>query len=185
MKKHIAMLCAVLLTALAAFAPGAAAAGPALTATEAYCIIDADTGLVLAQQNMNEELHPASITKVMTLGLACEKAQGKWDNVKLTVSHEDVYSLAGTDSSHIALQEGEEVPLTDALYATMMASANDGANLLAEYFGGGSIEGGVAAMNAQAKELGLEHTHFANPHGSAMRTTTPAAMTWRRSCAGR
>ena len=50
MKKHIAMLCAVLLTALAAFAPGAAAAGPALTATEAYCIIDADTGLVLAQQ---------------------------------------------------------------------------------------------------------------------------------------
>ena len=46
-----------------------------------------------------------------------------------------------------------------------MASANDGANLLAEYFGGGSIEGGVAAMNAQAKELGLEHTHFANPHG--------------------
>ena len=165
MKKHIAMLCAVLLTALAAFAPGAAAAGPTLTATEAYCIIDADTGLVLAQQNMNEELHPASITKVMTLGLACEKAQGKWDNVKLTVSHEDVYSLAGTDSSHIALQEGEEVPLTDALYATMMASANDGANLLAEYFGGGSIEGGVAAMNAQAKELGLEHTHFANPHG--------------------
>ena len=165
MKKHIAMLCVVLLTALAAFAPGAAAAGPALTATEAYCIIDADTGLVLAQQNMNEELHPASITKVMTLGLACEKAQGKWDNVKLTVSHEDVYSLAGTDSSHIALQEGEEVPLTDALYATMMASANDGANLLAEYFGGGSIEGGVAAMNAQAKELGLEHTHFANPHG--------------------
>ncbi len=65
-------------------APGAAAAGPALTTTEAYCIIDADTGLVLAQQNMNEELHPASITKVMTLGLACEKAQGKWDDVKLT-----------------------------------------------------------------------------------------------------
>ena len=115
--------------------PGAAAAGPALSATRAYCIIDADTGLVLAQQNMNEELHPASITKVMTLALACEKAQGSWDGVKLTVSHEDVHSLAGTDSSHIALQEGEEVPLTDALYATQMASANDGANLLAEYFG--------------------------------------------------
>ena len=165
MRKHIAMLCAVLLTALAAFAPGAAAAGPALTATEAYCIIDADTGLVLAQQNMNEELHPASITKVMTLGLACEKAQGKWDNVKLTVSHEDVYSLAGTDSSHIALREGEEVPLVDALYATQMASANDGANLLAEYFGGGTIADGVAAMNAQVEELGLAHTHFSNPHG--------------------
>ncbi len=164
MKKLTAALCAVLLV-LCVCLPGASAAGPALSATRAYCIVDADTGLVLAQQNMNEELHPASITKVMTLGLACEKAQGNWDGVKLTVTHEDVYSLAGTDSSHIALREGEEVPLVDALYATQMASANDGANLLAEYFGGGTIEGGVAKMNEQVEELGLAHTHFANPHG--------------------
>lgn len=164
MKKFTAALCTVLLLIGAVLVPGAAAAGPALANTRAYCIMDADTGLVLAQQNMDEELHPASITKVMTLGLACEKAQGEWDDVKLTVTHEDVYSLAGTDSSHIALQEGEAVPLTDALYATMMASANDGANLLAEYFGGGTIADGVAAMNAQVKELGLQHTHFANPH---------------------
>ena len=74
-------------------------------------------------------------------------------------------ALAGTDSSHIALREGEEVPLADALYATQMASANDGANLLAEYFGGGTIADGVAAMNAQVEELGLAHTHFSNPHG--------------------
>ena len=165
MKHYIAALCTVLLALCIGFPLEAVAAGPALTTTEAYCIIDADTGLVLMQQNMDEELHPASITKVMTLGLACEKAQGDWEDTKLTVSHEDVYSLAGTDSSHIALQEGEEVPLTDALYATMMASANDGANLLSEYFGGGTIEGGVAAMNAQVVELGLQHTHFANPHG--------------------
>ena len=164
MKKLTTALCAVLLMILVLM-PGAAAAGPALSATRAYCIIDADTGLVLAQQNMNEELHPASITKVMTLALACEKAQGSWDGVKLTVSHEDVHSLAGTDSSHIALQEGEEVPLTDALYATQMASANDGANLLAEYFGGGTIADGVTKMNARVEELGLAHTHFANPHG--------------------
>ena len=165
MKHYIAALCTVLLALCIGFPLEAVAAGPALTTTEAYCILDADTGLVLMQQNMDEELHPASITKVMTLGLACEKAQGDWENTKLTVSHEDVYSLAGTDSSHIALQEGDEVPLTDALYATMMASANDGANLLSEYFGGGTIEGGVAAMNAQVAELGLQHTHFANPHG--------------------
>ena len=165
MKKFTAALCTVLLLIGAVLVPGAAAAGPALANTRAYCIVDADTGLVLAQQNMDEELHPASITKVMTLGLACEKAQGDWDDVKLTVTHEDVYSLAGTDSSHIALLEGEEVPLVDALYATQMASANDGANLLAEYFGGGTIADGVAAMNAQVEELGLAHTHFSNPHG--------------------
>ena len=165
MKKFTAALCTVLLLIGAVLVPGAAAAGPALANTRGYCIVDADTGLVLAQQNMNEELHPASITKVMTLGLACEKAQGNWDDVMLTVSHEDVYSLAGTDSSHIALREGEQVPLVDALYATQMASANDGANLLAEYFGGGTIADGVAAMNAQVEKLGLAHTHFANPHG--------------------
>lgn len=165
MKKFTAALCTVLLLIGAVLVPGAAAAGPALANTRAYCIMDADTGLVLAQQNMDEELHPASITKVMTLGLACEKAQGDWDDVKLTVSHEDVYSLAGTDSSHIALREGEEVPLADALYATQMASANDGANLLAEYFGGGTIADGVEKMNAKVKELGLAHTHFSNPHG--------------------
>ena len=153
-----------LLLAAAALALPASAAGPALTATEAYCIMDAESGLVLAQQNMNEELHPASITKVMTLGLACEKAQGDWSGM-VTVSREDVYSLVGTDSSHIALLEGEQVPLEALLYATMMASANDGANVLAEYFGEGSIADGVAAMNAQAAELGLEHTHFANSHG--------------------
>ena len=163
MKKYIAALLTALLLLCTALSAGAV--GPALTTTEAYCIIDADTGLVLAQQNMNEELHPASITKVMTLGLACEKAQGNWEDTKLTVSHEDVYSLAGTDSSHIALLEGEEVPLTDALYATQMASANDGANLLAEYFGGGTIADGVEKMNAKVKELGLAHTHFSNPHG--------------------
>ena len=116
--------------------PGAAAAAPALTTTEAYCIMDADTGLVLEQQNMDEELHPASITKVMTLGLACEKAQGQWEDVKLTVSHEDVHSLYGTDSSHVALQEGEVISLQDLLYAAAMASANDACNVLAEYLGG-------------------------------------------------
>ena len=157
-------LAALALLLAAALALPASAAGPALGATRAYCIMDADSGLVLAQQNMDEELHPASITKVMTLGLACEKAQGDWSGL-VTVSHEDVYSLVGTDSSHIALLEGEQVSLEALLYATMMASANDGANALAEYFGGGSIADGVAAMNAQAAELGLQHTHFANPHG--------------------
>ncbi len=166
MRKKWKLLLAVWLPVLAlvVLALPASSAGPQLAATEAYCIVDADTGLVLAQQNMDEELHPASITKIMTLGLACEKAQGDWSGM-VTVSHEDVYSLVGTGSSHIALLEGEQVSVEALLYATMMASANDGANALAEYFGGGSIADGVAAMNAQAAELGLAHTHFANPHG--------------------
>lgn len=125
--------------------------------------MDADTGLVLAQQNMNKRLHPASITKVMTLGLACQQAQGQWEDVSLTVSHEDVYSLAGTDSSHIALQVGEQVPLTDALYATMMASANDGANLLAEYFGGGHHRRGRGRDERPGRKTGPEEYPFCQP----------------------
>ena len=146
--------------------PGAAAAGPALSATRAYCIIDADTGLVLAQQNMNEELHPASITKVMTLAPACEKGAGQlgWREAHREPRGMSIRWPAPIPATS-PLQEGEEVPLTDALYATQMASANDGANLLAEYFGGGTIADGVAKMNAQVRELGLAHTHFANPHG--------------------
>lgn len=100
MNKRLAALC-IALVLLLVLLPGAAAAGPTLSATTAYCIMDADTGLVLAQQNMNKRLHPASITKVMTLGLACQQAQGQWEDVSLTVSHEDVYSLAGTDLSLI------------------------------------------------------------------------------------
>ena len=62
MTKLTAALCVVLLAALATLAAlPAGAAGPALENTLAYCIIDADTGLVLAGQNMDMELHPASI----------------------------------------------------------------------------------------------------------------------------
>ncbi len=130
---------------------------------EAYIILDADSGQVLLEQNADERLYPASITKIMTLGLALQKADGDWSG-QLTVPDEAVYSLVGTDSSHIALQPGEVVNLEDILYATQLASANDGANLLACYIGG-SIQGGVEAMNRQAQALGLQNTHFTNPHG--------------------
>ncbi|MBQ8648327.1 MAG: D-alanyl-D-alanine carboxypeptidase [Oscillospiraceae bacterium] len=140
-----------------------AAAAPPAVSSYAYLVMDADTGQVLIEKNADEMLYPASITKVMTLGLAAQKAGGDWSST-VTVSEEAVYSLWRTDSSHIALQPGEEVPLRDIVYATQLASANDGANVLAEYIGG-SIEGGVAAMNAQVQALGLTNTHFENPHG--------------------
>lgn len=137
-------------------------AAPSVTSL-AYVVMDADSGQVLFGQNMDTQYDPASITKIMTAALACEKAQGDWD-VELTVTYEDVSSIANTGSSHIALQVGEVISLEDALYAVMMASANDAANVLASYIGG-DIDGGVAAMNAKVEELGLENTHFDNPHG--------------------
>ncbi len=157
------LICLLAFFALAfSLCTGVFAVGPA-AASEAYVVMDADTGQVLLSSNMDVRKNPASITKIMTMGLACQKAQGDW-SASLTVSHDAVYSLAGTGSSHIALMEDEQVTLEQMLYAAELVSANDASNVLAEYIGG-SIQGGVDAMNAQAAALGLQNTHFSNPHG--------------------
>ena len=164
MKKWIAclVLCVLVLCCPAA---AFAEALPAGITSEAYFVMDARTGAPLFGHREDVGYAPASVTKIMTIGLACEKAQRDW-STPLTVSHEDVHSLWNTDSSHIALQEGETVVLEDMLYAAMIASANDACNVLAEYFSpDGTIAGGVAVMNQKAQELGLENTHFMNPHG--------------------
>ncbi len=161
MKKILCAACALAL-AWGLFAPAAFAyQGPSVTC-EAYIVMDADTGQVIMEKNADEVLYPASITKIMTLALALEKAQGALDT-QLTVSYDAVHQLE-YGSSHIALQEGEVVRLEDILYGTQLESANDGANVLAEYVGG-TIQGGVDAMNAKAAELGLSNTHYMNPHG--------------------
>lgn len=164
MKKLIAMLlCALMLIVCAV--PFYGEELPAGITSQAFYVIDAHTGAPLFGYNEDQPFDPASVTKVMTVGLACEKARGDWSTA-LTVTHDDVHTLWKTDSSHIALQEGEVVVLEDMLYAAIIASANDACNVLAEYISeDGTIAGGVAAMNAKAQELGLENTHFANPHG--------------------
>lgn len=164
--RHKRFFCglAALLFAAGLFAPAArgAEAAPPAALSAAYLVMDADTGQVLIEQNADEQRSPASITKIMTMGLALEKAQSELDT-RLTVSYDDVHQLEA-GSSHIALIENEEVRLEDVLYGTEIASANDGANVLAEYIGG-SISAGVDAMNDKAGELGLSDTHFTNPHG--------------------
>ena len=78
MKKFFAALCAAALSA-AVFAPAALAyQGPAVSC-EAYIVMDADSGQVIMEKNAHEVLYPASITKIMTMALAMEKAQGKLD----------------------------------------------------------------------------------------------------------
>lgn len=161
MKKIFAALCAAAIAAALAAPAALAYEGPSVSC-EAYIVMDADTGQVIMEKNADEVLYPASITKIMTMALALEKAQGQLDT-QLTVSYDAVHQLE-YGSSHIALQEGEVVRLEDVLYGTELESANDGANVLAEYIGG-TIQGGVDAMNRKAAELGLSNTHYMNPHG--------------------
>ena len=163
MKKLFSILAAAVLGA-AVLASSAAAEDLPQVTCEAYVVMDADTGQVIMEKNPDEVLYPASITKIMTLGLTMEKAQGDW-SAELTIDYDVAHSLEAK-STHIALLPGEVVKLEDVIYGTQMESANDGANALAEYFGDdGTIARGVEKMNAKAQELGLTNTHYANPHG--------------------
>lgn len=128
--------------------------------SEAVVLMDGDTGQVLFEKNMNSRMHPASITKIMTALIALEK--GKLNDT-VTMSYDAVWSV-GRDTSHIALDEGEQITLEQALYALSIESANDAANGIAELIGG-SMTDFARQMTIKAKELGALNTNFTNAHG--------------------
>lgn len=125
-------------------------------------LMEAETGKVLFEHNADEQLRPASVTKVMTLLLAYEAlAEGK-------VSEDDVVTIsehaASFGGSTIFLDTNEQITLGLLLKGVAVASGNDAAVAVGEYIGG-SEEGFVAMMNAKAKELGMVNTNFVNPCG--------------------
>lgn len=128
--------------------------------SEAFVLMDGDTGQVLLENNMREKIYPASITKVMTALIALEK--GKLTD-KITMSYDAVWSV-GRETSHIALDENEQLTLENALYGLAISSANDAANGIAEFIGG-SMPDFAKLMTAKAKELGAVNTNFTNAHG--------------------
>lgn len=158
MKKIIA--CLLSLTFLCATALAVPAA-PEISAPAAV-LMEKETGRVLYQKNAHEKLPPASVTKVMTLLLVMEALDaGK-------ISMEDMVTVsphaASMGGSQVFLEPGEQMSLDDMLKATVIASGNDAAVALAEHVAG-SEEGFVVLMNARAKELGMNDTHFVNCTG--------------------
>ena len=127
------------------------------TSAKAACILDLETGRVLFEHNMHARLPMASTTKVMTALLALE--HGDLD-ASVTCS-ENAYGVSGTS---IYLAQGETLRLGDMLLGLMLSSGNDAAVAIAEHIGG-SVDQFAAMMNARAKELGANQTHFVNPHG--------------------
>lgn len=128
--------------------------------SETAVLIEANTGAVLYDKNMNRRMYPASITKIMTALLALENCET--DDV-MTASHNAVYSLP-YNSSHIALAEGEKITVEQALYALGIESANDAANVIAEHISGSNADFG-AMMTERARQIGAVNTNFTNPHG--------------------
>lgn len=127
---------------------------------EAAFVYDADLGFVYYSQNADQELPMASCTKVMTALIAVEHTS--LDQV-ITVGA-DAEALVRPDSSFMGLHAGEKLTLHDLLYGLLLPSGNDAAVAIADGVAG-SVPNFVAMMNQKARDLGLTHTHFMNPHG--------------------
>ena len=118
------------------------------------------TDTLVYASNVDEQLYPASMTKVMTCLLALEK--GNLDEI-VTVSG-DAISYLDISGSGAALQDGEQISMRDLLYCLMVESANDAAVTIATHIAG-SEAAFVEMMNQKAAELGCTNTHFVNAHG--------------------
>ena len=131
-------------------------------ACKSAILMDAATGTVLYEQNADEALPPASVTKIMTLLIVMEAIESgalKLDDM-ICVSK----NAASMGGSQIFLEEGETMSAEDMLKSVIISSANDAAVALAEHVAG-SEDAFVQKMNARAAELGMKNTCFENTNG--------------------
>jgi D-alanyl-D-alanine carboxypeptidase len=152
--------------------------GRVLHAAGAFAIVDSQTGFVLDQREPRAKRQIGSLTKVATAMVVLDWAEKRSGdlNQMATIPPE---AFVGTGENLIGFQPGDTITLRDLLYAALVQSDNIAAYALASRVGGAlqSIvptapsEGGtpvavfVGQMNALAKTLGMERTHFVNPHG--------------------
>ena len=130
-------------------------------------LVDANSGAVLYQQNEHDEVSIASVTKVLTCLLvleAIDRGELRLDQ-QITASASAVTGLPSDGSNaDPAIVEGEILTVHDLLYCMMVVSANEACNVLAEAVSG-SVPAFVGKMNARARELGCENSHFMNTNG--------------------
>lgn len=125
-------------------------------------ILTTDDGQVLYEQNADESLPPASVTKIMTMLLTMEAVDSGKVSLDDTVTASAHAAEMG--GSQIYLKEGEQMTLDDMLKSIAVASANDAAVAVAEFLGG-SEDAFVSMMNERAEQLGCTGTTFVNPNG--------------------
>ena len=128
--------------------------------SDAAILIDSKTGTILYSKASEEEMYPASTTKILTAILALEKCN--LDDI-VTVSKSAISSIPSGYSSAY-LSEGEKISVNDLITVFLVHSANDAGYVLAEHISG-SIEEFAKLMNEKALEIGCKHTHFTNPSG--------------------
>ncbi len=162
-KKNIFIITFLIISTLISTISFGSTDSPALTIdAKSAVLIEASTGKILFDKNANEKLHPASVTKVMTILLIYEAlAQEKisWDDVVTISAHAS--SMGG---SQVYLEPAERQTVRDLVKCVVIASANDAAVAMAEFVAG-SEESFVDLMNKKAAELNMENTHFINACG--------------------
>ena len=120
-------------------------------------LLDSQTGRILYEKDAASRSLIASCTKIMTALVVAEQCN-VLDRVKIPKE------AVGVEGSSMYLKEGEVLTVQELLYGLMLHSGNDAAVALA-IFCGGTVEGFAGLMNDKAHRLGLNGTHFENPHG--------------------
>ena len=123
-----------------------------------------DTGTIVYQKNADQQMYPASITKMLMAIVVLEHVQDL-DNETAEYPLYIQDMLYGTNASLGGLVVGERLSIRMLLYSALVQSANESAMILADYVGNGSISNFVEMMNQKAAELGCTGTHFSNPTG--------------------
>lgn len=143
-------------SALAAVPP------PPPLAAKSYVLMDATSGAVLVNQQGDERLPPASLTKLMTAYIATLKIQrGELKETDLITISEKAWRMGG---SKMFIQVGNQVSVNDLFHGIVIQSGNDASVALAEHIAG-SEEAFASLMNTEAKRLGMRNTHFQNATG--------------------
>ena len=130
---------------------------PPATGAASHALFDPVSGRFLATQDADTRRPMASTTKIMTALVVLE-------TLSLTETVTVPTEAVGTEGSSIYLFAGEEITVETLLYALLLSSANDAAVALAIH-SAGSIEAFARLMNEKTAAMGLENTHFCNPHG--------------------
>lgn len=140
--------------------PVAKGAPPPPVRAAAYYVMDEQSGASLLASHEHDRLPPASLTKIATAAVVLEA--GALDTI--VEVHPDRERELEEDASTMGLEPGDRFSIRDLLYGLMLPSGNDAAEALAEQVAGGT-PAFVQRMNALAARLGLQDTHFTDPHG--------------------
>lgn len=145
--------------------------------SDAYMLIslDDDSHPVVAEKNADKRKYPASLTKIVTTMVTLNKVQNLSQTT--TVSKSAIEALYGTGAQVAGLKIGQTITIEELLYLTMVHSACDACQVLAEFVSG-SVPAFVEEMNNWVKSLGCKDTNFVNPDGlhDPNHYTTPSDM---------